>query len=131
MHRYGRPYRDFYYNVTYESIALACGRWGARRLAISHLSGSGAFHEDIATCNAEALAHYCDATPTSVIESFMFVGCCIEMSHLTGIARLNAEHGTGSHCPISTEIEYRDGHEIVHLAWRGRPDLPDGKLEAP
>lgn len=47
--RYGRPYRDFYYNVTHEAIAHAGRNWGATRLAISHLSGSGAFHEDIAT----------------------------------------------------------------------------------
>ena len=25
--RYGRPYRDFYYNVTYEAIAYVCGQW--------------------------------------------------------------------------------------------------------
>ena len=42
--RFGRPYRDFYYNVTYEAIAYVCGQWGARRLALSHLSGCGTFH---------------------------------------------------------------------------------------
>lgn len=113
---HGRPYRDFYYNVTYEAIAVACGNWGAHRLALSHLSASGRFHKDIAMCNAEALAHYCDA-PSADIQSFMFVGCCISLEHLANIARLNAEAKTGQHRPISTEVEHRDGYDLVHLAW--------------
>jgi len=115
--RYGRPYRDFYYNVTYESIAHACGNWGAQYLALSHLSGSGTFHEDIATCNAEALAHYCDATPAADVRSFIFVGCCISREHLAGIARLNPYAMTGQHHPISTEVEHCDGYDLVHLTF--------------
>lgn len=114
------PYRDFYYNVTYEAIAYACGTWGAKRLCISHLSGSGAFHEDIATCNAEALAHYCDATPSAEIESFIFFGCCISPEHLTGIVRLNAEGKTSHHHPIFTVVNHCDGHDLVHLGWGPR-----------
>lgn len=113
---YGRPHRDFYYNVTYEAIAYASENWGARRLAISHLSGSGRFHEDIATCNAEALAHYCDAHATA-IDSFVFVGCCISQEHLGGVSRLNAEGQTGKHRPISTRVEDLGGHVLVYLEW--------------
>jgi len=113
--RYGGPYRDFYYNVTYESIAYASSQWGAHCLALSHLSGSGTFHEDIATCNAEALAHFCDATPTAEVESMIFVGCCISREHLAGIARLNPESQTGQHHPIPTEVEHCDGYDLVHL----------------
>ena len=115
--RFGLPYRDFYYNVTYESIAYACGQWGAHRLGLSHLSESGNFHEDIATCNAEALAHYCDATPSAEVDSFTFVGCCIAPHHLTGIARLNSEARTGRHRPIAQEVERHEGYDLVHLAW--------------
>ena len=114
---YGRPFRDFYYNVTYEAIAFASGNWGAHHLALSHLSGSGNFHEDIATCNAEALAHYCDATPSAEVLSFMFVGCCISLEHLADIVRLNAEAKTAQHHPIVTEIEHHGGYDLVHLAW--------------
>ena len=117
---YGRPYRDFYYNVTYESIAYACGNWGAQHLALSHLSGSGTFHEDIATCNAEALAHYCDATPNVEVGSLIFVGCCISREHLAGIARLNSEALTGQHHPIFTAREHYDGYDLVHLTF-GQP----------
>ena len=113
---HGRPYRDFYYNVTYEAIAYASESWGARRLAISHLSGSGKFHEDIATCNAEALAHYCDAHATA-IESMAFVGCCISREHLAGISRLNVEGQAGRHRPSSQQIEELDGHVLLHLEW--------------
>lgn len=113
---YGRPYRDFYYNVTHEAIAYASENWKARRLAMSHLSGSGKFHEDIATCNAEALAHYCDAH-ANAIESFAFVGCCISQGHLAGISRLNTEGQTGTHRLISTHVEDRGAHVLVHLEW--------------
>jgi len=114
---YGRPFRDFYYNVTYEAIAFASENWEAHHLALSHLSGSGHFHEDIATCNAEAMAHYCDATPSAAVESFMFIGCCISLEHLSGIARLNAEAKTSKHHSIVTEIDRHNGYDLVHLAW--------------
>lgn len=115
--RYGRPYRDFYYNVTYEAISYASHAWGAQRLAISHLSGCNCFHEDIATCTAEALAHYCDSS-INVIESFTFLGDCdISLGHLAGISRLNIEGETGQHRPIFTETEQHEGHVLVHLDW--------------
>ena len=115
--RFGRPYRDFYYNVTYEAIAYASKTWGAQNLALSHLSGSNTFHKDIATCNAEALAHYCDANPSADVKSFTFVECCIDQEHLSGIARLNAEAHTGRHRPILVEAEQHEGYVLVHLEW--------------
>lgn len=120
---FGRPYRDFYYNVTYEAIAYASQTWCAHRIAISHLSGCGCFHEDIATCNAEALAHYCDSS-VNAIESFTFLSDCdIALEHLAGIRRLNAEGQTGEHRPITTEMEYHDGHVLVHLDWNNDAQL--------
>lgn len=115
---FGRPYRDFYYNITYESIVCATANWGAHRLAISHLSASGRFHEDIATCKAEALAHFCDAHAHAV-DSFVFLGCCISPIHLRSIARLNAEGHKGKHRPITKEFEMQDGHMRIHLHWGG------------
>jgi hypothetical protein len=115
---FGRPYRNFYYNVTYEAIAYVSSQWGARHVAISHLSGSGRFHEDIATCNAEALAHYCD-THANSIDSFMFLGCCILPEHLAGISRLNKEGETGTHREIATEVINSEGHVLIHLNWSG------------
>jgi len=115
---HGRAYRDFFYNVTYEAIAYACKTWKARKLGISHLSASGGFHEDIATCNAEALAHFCDeATDAAALDSFAFVGCCIAAAQLEGIKRLKAEGSTTRHRAITVEIEIRDGVAYIHISW--------------
>jgi hypothetical protein len=117
MPNYGRPYRDFYYNVTYEAIAYASQKWGANCFAISHLSGCNSFHEDIATSNAEALLHYCNETAHS-IRSFIFLrDCDIDREHLAGIGRLNFENETSQHRPISIEFEHCDGYDLVHLDW--------------
>lgn len=114
--RYGRPHRDFYYNVTYEAIAYSVSAWRARRLAISHIPGSGRFHEDIVTCNAEALAHYCDAH-ADAIDTFLFLECPVRAEHLAAISRLNAEGQTGTHRSIATEVVNGDGHVLVHVKW--------------
>lgn len=117
MPYYGRPYRDFYYNVTYEAIAYVSQQWGARRLAISHLSACNCFHEDIATCNAEALAHYCDLT-VNAIETLIFLSDTeISLRHLSGIHRLNGEGEIGQHRPILTEVQHHKGCALIHLDW--------------
>lgn len=113
-----RPNRDFYYNVSYEAIAYVCGEWGARKIAISHLSGSGQFHEDIATCHAEALAHYCDEHPNTAPDSFVFCGCCITPEHLQGIRRLNAEGQMTAHRLIRTATEGKGPAVLIHLDCR-------------
>jgi hypothetical protein len=115
--RFGRPHRDFYYNVTYESIRYTSQAWGARHVALSHLSGCNSFHEDIATCNAEALAHYCDSS-SHAIDSLTFLSDgVVSLEHLARIRRSDAEGVRGQHRPIFTETEHREGHAIVHLDW--------------
>jgi len=116
---HGGPGRSYYYNVAYEAISFACRHWGARKIAISHLSGSGRFHEDMATCQAEALAHFCDAEPSAAPESFVFCGCCITLDHLNGIRRLNPETGRTWHRPIRVEMEIISDATLLHLDWSG------------
>lgn len=111
-----QPNRDFYYNVAYESIYQACLGLGARKLAITHLTGCG-YHEDMATCAGEALAHFCDAEPEHAPESMVFCGCCIVKRHLLGMERLNDERHYTYHRPIRTEREFRRGSTLVHLDW--------------
>lgn len=119
---FGLPYRDFYYNVTYEAIAYASQKLSAHRIAISHLSGCGSFHEDIATCNAEALAHYCDSS-ANAIESFTFISDCdIALEHLAGIRRLNAEGQTGQHRPISIVTEQQAATFLCILTGTSMPN---------
>ena len=116
--RFGRPHRDFYYNVAYESISHAANALGAKKIAMSHLSGSGTFHGDIATCIAEALGHFCDNPAEPEIDSFMFVGCCIGVGHLAGIQRLNHEGRVTSHRGIRTWVTMKDGFKVINLDWR-------------
>jgi hypothetical protein len=115
---HSRPYRDFYYNVAYESIAYAANVLGAKNLAISHLSGSGHFHEDIATCVMEALAHFCDMPDSPNIGSFLFTGCCIDSSQLSGIRLLNLEAKAASHRDIRRNTALRNGYEVVSIDWK-------------
>ena len=109
------PHRSFFYNITYEAIAYAVEHWGARRLAITSLDGAGSFHPDVATCNAEALAHYLDEHPDCGLESLVFVCCGHDAKMLEGIQRLGAEEQTTRHRPIKTTIEPNQGYELVHL----------------
>ena len=118
---YGNPYRDFYYNVAYESISYAANILGAKKLAMSHLSASHHFHEDIASCVAEALAHFCDEPNTPQIDSFLFVGCCIEKAHLSGIHRLNKEGTVTRHQDIQINKSVKNGFEVISMDWKGSP----------
>jgi hypothetical protein len=111
------PSRDFYYNVAYEAVAFVCRQWGARKIAISHLCGSGDFHADMATCQAEALAHFCDTDSQAAPASFVFCGCCITLDHLKGIHRLNAEAGITQHTSIEVETVITSDATLLHLDW--------------
>jgi hypothetical protein len=111
------PNRAFYYNVSYEAIAYACIHWSSRNIGISHLCSSGDFHEDIATCQAEALAHFCDAKPPVAPKSFIFCGCCIEPDQLNGIRRLNVEGNITRHREIQVETEVTSNAVLLNLDW--------------
>ena len=113
---YGRPHRDFYYNVIYEAIAYAAGRWAARLVGISHLSASGRFHPDIAVCTAEAVAHV-DGGSGCHVESLVFFGCCINEASLQGISQPNAQWRGSIHRPIATVIEPHGQVDAIHLSW--------------
>ena len=115
--RFGRPHRDYYYNISYEAIYYACNEWGARKLSISHLSASGRFHEDMATCHIEALSHFCDRWPKLAPESFTFTGCCINQNHLSGIKKIIAEDLIVGHRLINVETEYVESAVLLHLSW--------------
>lgn len=115
--RHGPPSRNYYYNVSYEAIAYACLNWKATRLSIAHLCGSSDFHEDMATCHAEALGHFCDEHPAAAPESFVFCCCCIDVRQLNGIRRLNAEGGVTHHRKIRVETEVRPTATLLHLDW--------------
>lgn len=105
---YSKPYRDYYYNVAYESIAFACLRLGARRIAISHLSGSGTFKNGMAICQIEALRHFCKDHPNHAPIHLIYYGCCMDWSHFRDLRLLDNEEGMTTHRPIRT-VERTDG----------------------
>ena len=116
MPRYGEPHRDFYYNVAYESLLLAATRFGARRIALSHLSATNRFDSTIATCMVEAAAHLRNAGG-SQLETLVFFGCCIESKALAPIGRFADAFGSTSHRPIEKEDERRGNHFLLRLQW--------------
>lgn len=118
-----KPHRDYYYNVSYEAIAFLCQEWGARKIAISHLSASGRFHEHIATCHVEALMHFCNEHPDLAPESFTFCGCCIEVNQLIDARKLAEEKSSALHRPIRTWKTCKGSAEIINIDWLARePD---------
>ncbi len=72
----GTPYRDFFYNVTYEAITYACRYWGASRLALNQLYFcQQPFHMEVALCQCEALIHEVDENSAAIVQSLCFLGC--------------------------------------------------------
>lgn len=116
----GTPYRDFFYNVTYEAIAYASQHWDASRLALNHLYACNKpFHVDVALCQCEALIHKVDESPSTVVRSLCFLGCVhVQAKTFEGFgSRLSALRGT--HRPIGknvVELKGGVGH-IITLNW--------------
>jgi hypothetical protein len=116
---YGKPYRDFYYNVTYEALAYAKSHWGARSFAISHLSHSCNFHPDIATCNAEAFLHFAEALNDGAASLTFLRDCDIELEDLSGAEKLLKScvlGRVGEHRQIVTSIRSFEGATVIDLA---------------
>ena len=122
-----KPSRNFFYNVSYEAFAYAARTWGARKIAISHLSACNRFHPDIATCAAEAYGHLSIEKNQSV-ESLTFLqDSAILMEHMDGVCSLlnpDTRHLLGSHTPaFIVSEELNAGHEILHIS------VPRGKAK--
>jgi hypothetical protein len=110
--------REFFYNVTYEAISIAYRRWGATRLAISHLTGCVRKPRDTEAlaCNFEAIAHYCDDHAEANIEYLSYVGCCIAPKNFEGVSELVGHFGKAHH-PINVTSRLHDGYEVLDLHW--------------
>lgn len=111
---YGRPSRDFYYNVAYESLKLATTHFGARRVAMSHLS-VGSFHGAIATCAVEAAAHLRNSG--IALEALVFFGCCIGPEHMQDLVMRANELGIGTHREIEVIAGKRGDFGLMKLRW--------------
>ncbi len=116
-----KPHRDYYYNVSYEAIAFLCKEWGARKIAISHLSASGRFHKDMATCHVEALTHFCNDHPDLAPESLTFCGCCIELDQLSDAKQFIDKKSHTLHRPIRTWETVKGSAKIINIDWSTNP----------
>ena len=112
-----KPHRDYYYNTMFESISQACRVWGGKMIAISHLSSCGKFHEDMLTCQVEALTHFSLDNPEISPKSLTYCGCCINDKHLIGIEKLDKEESK-QHEPIKILREEKNFATLIHLDWK-------------
>lgn len=110
--------RDFYYGIAFEALRYLSVVRGARRVAITHLSRSQGFHQDIATCIVEAAGHLLDINPLHAPSAITFVGCCLEDRHFAGLGDLARQSESWHHEVPSDWREVDDDgapHEVCRL----------------
>jgi len=111
---------EFYYHVTYESIAYATTVLKAKKIGITHLSCGTCFRREIARSNVEAVAHFCDNEPDCPIASFVFAGCCIETRHLQSIRSLNDGRRSEVRKRLNISNFQKNGFDVVTIDYDSR-----------
>jgi hypothetical protein len=118
----GRPWKDFYYQVTYESLLHATTQWQAARVVTTHLAGAGERgHADMQGCQCEAVVHLVRGANQVALKSFCFQGCCcgaIPRKNLNGLDVRIAQFVQNHDELISkrTAIMDRAG-DVVSISW--------------
>ena len=108
---------EYYYLVSYQAITHLSARLGARRIAISHLSGSKNFNSAMAVCHLKALHDFCMANPRYAPETFTFCECCITTLQLENAQRtLGSIKNVERHLVQVTESDRR-GAKVVSMTW--------------
>lgn len=115
---HSRPYRDFFYNVSYEAISYVFNKWGARNIGLTHLARMR-IHEDVTTCQIEAICHFCDDHPG--IESFAFTDIFDGNVPIKIANELNDKKDRGQHRAIFTEIDSIIGCDFITLKILRKP----------
>jgi hypothetical protein len=118
---HGLAWRDFYYNITFESIAYAVQRWQAQKLVTNHLSGCGQeFHPLIPAVQCEALAHFAQDSTHRRVESFEFLGCgCGTIKHdcFDDLYKAIVPNGTHRLMEVTTEPLKENRGDVIRLKW--------------
>ncbi|MCX7140804.1 MAG: hypothetical protein NT123_06845, partial [Proteobacteria bacterium] len=117
----------FMYNVTYEAIAHAYTKWGARRIGITHFSRSkygGKYRNDVTTCQVEAIGHFC--TEHSGVECLTFVDDSEGNCPLEIVKGFNSLPDPGFHRTISTKVIELWGIDFIDLDWAHASELTAG-----
>lgn len=76
--QYGKPYRDFYYILTYESLLYADSILNARRIGLTHLTICDNYSVEVALSQIDAIRNYFNKYPNTNLERILFWGCCHE-----------------------------------------------------
>jgi len=113
--------REFFYDVSYVSIAHLSRTLNARKIGLTHLCGPDDCYQDIATSALEALAHFCNAEHARNLDRFAFVGGS-KLTHLRVAAERLERGGTHTmHRPLAVRTEeIEPGVSYIHISWPGR-----------
>jgi hypothetical protein len=113
---YSKPYRDFFYNVTYEALYYAYHVWGSRQFAITHLSREkifGHYKPDVTTCQAEAVRHFCELYRG--VKSVVFWDTTKGNRPIYEISRFDEELDQGAHRLVERSIEKQFGIDFIRI----------------
>jgi hypothetical protein len=117
--RYNRPYRDFFYNVTFEGLYYAYHRLGARNFSMTHLLackyGRDPRYADITLCQVEAILHFCNLYKG--INSITFWDFDERNDPFTAIDYLLKGEKQFFHRDISRTYERKVGCDFISLDW--------------
>lgn len=118
--KYNKPYRDFFYNVTFEGLYYAYHRLGARNFVISYLVagkyGRGPWSSDITFCQVEAMMHFCDSHKG--INSVTFWDFNRGNDPISAISYLLKKEKYEQHREISRRHEKKFGCDFISLDWQ-------------
>jgi hypothetical protein len=117
--KYGKPYRDFFYNVTWEGMYFAYTVLGARKFAISHLSCTKylreGFRMDVTRSQIDALVHFCDEFRG--ISEIIFWDDFEGNYPIHALTYMRPEEFLGQHREIQRLYEHRMGVTFISLFW--------------
>lgn len=116
---YNKPYRDFFYNVTYESLYYAYHTLNSRSFAVSHLVahkyGRYSWSSDITFCQVEAILHFCNSHKG--IGSIVFWDFDTGNIPMRAIEQLLNKEKNSQHREISRSHEKKFGCDFISLDW--------------
>ena len=116
---FARPYRDFFYNVTYEALFYASHIWQAKRPAIAHLSREKyreIYKQDITTCQVEAALHI--SNEFKGIEEITFWDCTKGNDVNYSVEYFENEKHLHPHRKINVSIQKMGEIDFVELDWK-------------